>query len=203
VVLQSLRDDVWPPGSCDSLEFGFKMLCANGHRKHCFPVLSAWLADHMEHVSLQNIYKDACPICDVGLPELGEFMERPAEHRKRNHDEYKQKWETLKTLVAMESLNTDQEIQLASILAFFREQRVKLAPNIFWNMPFVDPAKLHKGDLLHAVYLGDLAHLIEWILLFLKKYKRLELFDAAWQLLPLYPSFYLPKTKSASSRERK
>jgi len=45
--------------------------CADGKVRQCFPILSAWIADHIEHVALHRLKTNACPKCEVPTHELG------------------------------------------------------------------------------------------------------------------------------------
>ncbi|KAG0131553.1 hypothetical protein HOY82DRAFT_485019, partial [Tuber indicum] len=55
----------------------------------------------------------------------------------------------------------------------------KLLPNVFWGLPNVQRYDLPKPDLLHVVYLGIFeAHLMKWVIGFLKKFKQLQSFAA-------------------------
>jgi len=44
---------------------------ADGKVRLCFPILSAWIADHMENVALHGLKSNACPKCEVPTHELG------------------------------------------------------------------------------------------------------------------------------------
>jgi len=50
---------------------GVKIECADGKVRRCFPIFSAWIADHMENVTLHGIKSDVCPKCEVLPGELG------------------------------------------------------------------------------------------------------------------------------------
>jgi hypothetical protein len=74
-------------------ENGITLDCADGQRRHCFPILCAWIADHMEHVLLQNLKNNACPQCEVPLERLGDPPQEPGEvtpNLSRNHRRYQQ-----------------------------------------------------------------------------------------------------------------
>ena len=45
--------------------------CADRNVRRCFPILSVWIADHMEKVALHGIKSNTCPKCEVRLGELG------------------------------------------------------------------------------------------------------------------------------------
>jgi len=50
---------------------GMVMNCADGKTRLCFPILSAWIADHAEHTTLHGICSKSCPKCEVLCNELG------------------------------------------------------------------------------------------------------------------------------------
>jgi len=50
---------------------GTVMDCADGITRRCFPILSAWIADHAEHAALHGIGSKSCPKCEVPCKELG------------------------------------------------------------------------------------------------------------------------------------
>jgi len=49
---------------------GMVMDCADGKTRLCFPILSAWRADHAEHMTLHGIGSKSCPKCEVPCNEL-------------------------------------------------------------------------------------------------------------------------------------
>ena len=51
---------------------GAVMDCADGNICLCFPILSAWIADHAEHTILNGISSKSCPQCEVLATELGQ-----------------------------------------------------------------------------------------------------------------------------------
>jgi len=70
---------------------------------------------------------------------------------------------------------------------------VKIANIVFAGLDQVNPADLHKPDLLHNIYLGLFKHMIKWVEGFLKKHKRQEAFkDPLKEILP-YPRLSVPK----------
>ena len=50
---------------------GTVMDCEDGQTCLCFPILSAWIADHAEHAALQGIRSKSCPKCEVPCEEFG------------------------------------------------------------------------------------------------------------------------------------
>ena len=51
---------------------GAVMDCADGKTPLCFPILSAWIADHAEDTILNGISSKSCPQCGVPATELGQ-----------------------------------------------------------------------------------------------------------------------------------
>jgi len=45
--------------------------CADGKIRTCFPIMSGWIAEHMENVTLPGIKSNACPKCEMPPEELG------------------------------------------------------------------------------------------------------------------------------------
>ncbi|KAF8429879.1 hypothetical protein BGX38DRAFT_1105198 [Terfezia claveryi] len=52
-------------------EGGSNILCGDGKVRRCIPILSAWLADHMENVNIHGIKTNRCPVCILSPRELG------------------------------------------------------------------------------------------------------------------------------------
>jgi len=50
---------------------GVPIDCADGKVQGCFPILSAWVAYHMENVTLNRLKSNASPTCEVPAGELG------------------------------------------------------------------------------------------------------------------------------------
>jgi len=59
--------------------------CADGKIRRCFPIISGWIADHMENVTLHGIKSNACPKCEVPPEELGS---RAGHQRARDYARY-------------------------------------------------------------------------------------------------------------------
>jgi len=58
---------------------------AAGKIRRCFPIMSGWIADHMENVALYGIKSNACPKCEIPPEELGS---RAGHHRARDYARY-------------------------------------------------------------------------------------------------------------------
>ena len=178
-VLATVLEGLVEPG-----ENGIILDCADGQRRLCFPILCAWIADHMEHVLLQNLKNNACPQCEVPPERLGDPPAGPTNfeaYPTRNHLRYQQ---------LAEKYRDTGDTRSIEMLA---RKGIKGLFNAFWTLPRVNPSELPKPDLLHTVYLGILKHLMEWVQDFLKKHDRLDSFDEAWSSMGAYPGFTVPK----------
>jgi hypothetical protein len=51
---------------------GTELQCCDSQLRFCFPVMCGWLADHLEHVTLQHLKNNACPVCEIDATQLGE-----------------------------------------------------------------------------------------------------------------------------------
>ena len=52
-------------------EEGVMLGYSDGKKRYCFPVLCAWIIDHMEYILLHNIKNNICPKCEVPPEGLG------------------------------------------------------------------------------------------------------------------------------------
>ena len=152
--------------------------CAEGKTRLCFPILSAWIADHAEYAALHGIGSKLCSKCEVPSKELGENPRKIYEAR-----DYALYWEKAQ----------EQESAEAGIAEYFPQVGVKIGRNVFAEPYRVNPADLHKPDLLHNIYLGLFKHMMESVEGFLKKPKRQQAFGDAWKEPPPFPEFSVPK----------
>jgi len=83
--------------------------------------------------------------------------------------------------------------EAAGIAENFQRLGLKIGNNLFTGHERVSPADLHKPDLLHNIYLGLFKHIMEWVEGFLKKHKRQQALYDAWEEIPPYPGFSVPK----------
>ncbi|KAG0633524.1 hypothetical protein HOY80DRAFT_1104646 [Tuber brumale] len=159
-------------------EVRIEIECADGKVWQCFPRLAAWIADHLENVTLHGIQQNQYTVCETTPDQLGSYTGRSAAIR-----DYK-KYQTLFAEYSNGSSDAGEDLI---------NRGFKLRPSVFWGLPDVHQAHLPKPDILHVVYLGIFeTHLMKWIIGFLKKYKRLQAFDAIWKNLPAYPGYSLP-----------
>ena len=71
IVIQEALHDVLRPLEA-IFSTGLEMHCGDGHIRHCFPCLGAWIADHMEYVVLLGLKTTFCPRCEMPFNELGD-----------------------------------------------------------------------------------------------------------------------------------
>jgi len=157
--------------------------CADGKIRRCFPIMSGWIADHMENVTLHGIKSNACPKCEVPPEELGS---RAGHHRARDYARYER--------YERENPSLDSETHDAAHARYTNETHgIKRGQNVFQGLVRVSTPDLHKPDMLHTIYLGLFKHMMDWIQGFLKKHARQQAFDDAWKALPPYLKFFVPK----------
>ena len=70
---------------------------------------------------------------------------------------------------------------------------IKIGQKVLDWVPRVSPLALYMPEMLDTLYLRLWMHMIDWIPGFLKKHARQQAFDDAWQALPPYNGFYIPK----------
>jgi hypothetical protein len=176
-ILYDLMEAIFAPMAALG-ESGLEIECADGKVRLCFLRLSAWIADHLENITLHGIQQNQCAVCEVRPEQLGSYLRRSTAKR-----DYK-KYEYLFNKYADGDQQAGRELS---------DRGFKLLPSVFWGLPNVQQSDLPKPDILHVVYLGIFeTHLMKWIIGFLKKYKRLQTFDAIWKSLAVYPGYSAP-----------
>jgi len=154
---------------------GVNIDSADGKVRRCFPILSAWIDDHMENMALHGIKGNVCPKCEV---LLGEVATDANTYWAREYARYER--------CERESASDDSR-------TMFETVGIDLEKKVFHGLHQVSAPGLHKPDLLHTVYLGLIKHLMDWISGSLKKHARLQPFDDTWKALPPYQGFFVPK----------
>jgi len=114
--------------------------CADSKICLCFPTLSAWIADHAEHAALHGIGSKSCPKCEVPCKELGG---NPLKM-----------YETRDYILYREKALRHKPAEVAGIAEYFQQVGVKIGNNVFAGLNRVNPADLHKPDLIHNIYLA-------------------------------------------------
>jgi len=154
---------------------GTLMDCVDGKTPLCFPILSAWIADHAGHAALQGICSKSGPKCEVPCEELGGDRRRM--------------YETRDYMLYREKALRHEPAEAAGIGQYFQQLGVKIGSNVFTRLDRVSPADLHKLDLFHNNYLGLFKHVMALVEGFLKKHKRQQAVDDAWKEIAPYPGF--------------
>ena len=149
---------------------GIQVKCADEVIRSCYFRVAAWLADHMENSTIHSTYSTRCPICECPVHMLGES----ALHPLRNHHQYAE-WV--------------QKSDKASL----HKYGVKFINNALWTLRAVTSIELIRSDILHTILLGNLEHLMNWIIGFLEVNGRLYAFDDIWRMTPSYPGNRLPQ----------
>ncbi|KAI5849422.1 hypothetical protein DFP73DRAFT_591677 [Morchella snyderi] len=171
-ILGDILDGLRSPGQSGEL-----IPCADGFERLCYPILFAWIANHPEHAALLNINNHACPRCEVDSKGLGGLQQGALRIQER----YMEMAERYK-------IDTFDNTPVEYLVS----KCIKTMYNAFWALPRVNVYDLHKPDILHNLYLGQLKHMMGWVQLFLKKHKRIEEFDQAWASVGPYPGLAVP-----------
>ena len=61
------------------------MSCGDEKVRKCIPIVSTWLGDHMENVSIHGIKTNRCPVCVVAPSQLGIIPKTPYDVRDHEH----------------------------------------------------------------------------------------------------------------------
>jgi len=138
---------------------GVKIECADGKVRRCFPIFSAWIADHMENVTLHGIKSDVCPKCEVLPGELGTDANSHGPEIMPDMN------------VASLKLPVTTPVPCLKLLVSI------LRKTCFTGFTGFRRLVMHKPDLLHPVYLGLFKHLMDWIPGLLKQHARLQAFN--------------------------
>ena len=180
--LQGVFELIFAPLQDAALE-GVPIDCADGKVRKCFPILAAWIADHMENVVLHGVKSNACPTCEISPDMLGSGTQNG--YPARDYARYERLEQGI--------WDGPGESHLDDVQTTFEALGVKIGRNVFHGLQRLSAPDLHKPDLLHTVYLGLFKHMMDWVQGFLKKHARLQAFDDAWKALPPYPGFFVPK----------
>jgi len=133
--------------------------CADGKIRRCFPIISGWIADHMENITLHGIKSNARPKCEVPPEELGS---RAGHYPARDYARYKG--------YERETPSLDSETHNAAHARYTNETHgIKRGQKVFQGLMIVSTPDLHKPDMLHTIYLRLFKHMMDWIQAFLKK----------------------------------
>jgi len=96
---------------------GTVMDFADGKTRLCFPILSAWIADHAEHAALYRIASKWCPKCEVPCKELsGNPLKM---------------YETRDNILYREKALRHEPAEVAGIAEYFQQVGMKIGNNVF------------------------------------------------------------------------
>jgi len=183
-ILRGIFELLFEPLQKAALE-GVNIDSADGKVRRWFPILSAWIADHMENVALHGIKSNVCPKCEVLSGELGTDANS---HQARDYARYER--------CERESASDDFRTMFETLV-------IDLETNLFHGLHRVSAPGLHKPDLLHTVYLGLFKHLIDLISGFLKKHARLQALTTPGRRYRHTRGLLCPKRPIARSRSGK
>ncbi|KAI5838892.1 hypothetical protein DFP73DRAFT_599509 [Morchella snyderi] len=153
---------------------GILMGCSDGYERRCWPILAAWLADHVENCNLLSTKFNMCLKCEIPVNKLGEYQAVPHKIYAWDQGEYRR---------------MDEKRELKTLAKWFEKRGLRPLYNPFWDLPFVQAYELYKPEMLHVIYLGILKHLMQWLEDFLQEFDRLDGFNLIWTKMPPYPGF--------------
>jgi len=152
--LQDVLELIFAPLQ-DVAHTGIAIDSANGKVRQCFPILSMWIADHIENVALHGLKTNACPKCEVRTHELGT---NARSHRTTDYTRYQR--------YKPENQNSGSESDDDHIMC----DNLGIGQNVFHRLDRVSASDLYKPDMLHTIYLGLFKHIMDRIEGFLKKH---------------------------------
>ena len=149
---------------------GVKMTCANGRTQHVFPILGAYVADHLEQCLVMCCMENCCLKCIVDPNMLGE----PIHSAPRDHDD---------TLCIL----TDEAKGMRP--PEFRKQGLRPIWPFWADLPHCNIFSCMTPDLLHQVHKGLFKdHIISWSTKAVSG--RDKEVDARSQVMPPHPTLW-------------
>ncbi|KAG8728744.1 hypothetical protein FRC10_004600 [Ceratobasidium sp. 414] len=124
---------------------GLLAWCADGHLRHIYPIIAAWIADWPEQNDIACTTQGGCPKCMQRWHGRGQGGPAALLHEQD---------------ATLEALRTYQRTKRPGVLKPLLLQRVMP----FWaNIPYVDIGTCMAPDLLHQLYKGMLEHARDWV----------------------------------------
>ncbi|KAG0635441.1 hypothetical protein HOY80DRAFT_1011854 [Tuber brumale] len=74
-ILYELIEAIFTPIG-EVAEVGIEIECADSKVRQCFPHLAAWIADHLENITLHGIQQNQCAVCETTPDQLGSYTGR-------------------------------------------------------------------------------------------------------------------------------
>ena len=122
---------------------GYQRDCANGFRRHCYPIIEAWIGDYPEIMTLTQIIWGACPVCEVPKgPAMG--------HNKQTRN-------------YIFPCRAEYQERLDDCMDELKAVNIPPIANPFCDYPLCDVYRLWQADTLHQLYLGIVKDLFEWV----------------------------------------
>jgi len=113
--------------------------CRDGKVQRCFPIFSAWVADHMENVTQHGLKSNACPTCAVPARVLATNMNN---YRARDYPRYER--------YGYDNRFPDSKSDATHVK--FCSLGMNLGQNIFsWTSPGLGASLAHPGHALDGL----------------------------------------------------
>ena len=128
---------------------------------------------------------NGCSYCEVAPDCLCEYEE---EYPSRGHVKYRQ-------IILNRKLGNpglDEKEREQHIKQITSDTGRSLFPLAIWKLEGISSHEIFPPDLLHCIWIVVFSHLMGWIIGFLKKNERLDLFHKAWLACTAYPNFRKP-----------
>ena len=118
----------------------------NTKMRLCLPILSAWIADDIENVTLHRLKTNACPKCEVPTHELGTNAKNYGSRDYARYQRYKP-----------ENANSGSESDNDHVMS----ENLGIGQNVFHRQDRVSASDLYKPDMLHTIYRRLFKHMME------------------------------------------
>ena len=162
-----------------------EIVCADGKSRICHPIACTWLADHPEKMTFLGLNLNGCSYCEVPADCLGEYEE---EYTIRDHSKSRQIIRD-KNLGDPGLTQGEKDRRIGQITS---ETGLKIFPLAIWKLQKVNCNELFAPDTLHCIWIGVFKHLMNWMIGFLEKHERSDLFNHAWLACTEYQNFRKP-----------
>ncbi|KAI5836726.1 hypothetical protein DFP73DRAFT_601965 [Morchella snyderi] len=87
-ILRSILSVVLEPLLHFDQSVGILMECSDGYERRCWPILAAWLADHVENCNLLSPKFNMCPKCEIPRQQTGRVPGGSSQDYARDQGEY-------------------------------------------------------------------------------------------------------------------
>ena len=130
---------------------------ADSKVRKCFPISSAWIADHMEYMALHGVKSNSGAKCKVLPWELA----NDGMYSARYYTEYEYCERENRFQSPRSDSDNAENTEKADLT--FDTLRIDMGPGVFHGLSRVLAPDLHVPDLLHTIYLGLFKHMMHWI----------------------------------------